>query len=474
MTDENNPLPYARVGEICAKAAEMYRHIGYILCRVHSEEAMKPQAAEWRRELLDKFQCSLDEFTNELLEISKNLAGTVAHRMTFDAISSQLEFVDVAEEDDTKGSTSKGSSRKRTSTRKRESKKGGMKVTDGKSNQRRAMGPDILLLEKPTMIRDEEKSISRPAQSDVEDLEEYLAILSKDNSKRINLAKERRTNCSFFDQRCVEFIFMVCDRFHFSPDVRYSTVCLFDTFMLAHIRSLLQYVDENCRTEESFMKDWNTVETKLSSQIVLRVLSCVQIISKISCYATQLNVSSVKNFLQCMGHCYTEEQILKSELRVLKTLDYDVNVQSPLTYVDILLKLVAADVELFDLQSIYDVCLDILSFVFMKRDDIYDSILLDPISGQERKHQIAVLEVDYMLLACGVITSAVELNRDQCNEHSILLSLSKRSSIAVEEMTHFRANVKKWVIKTKQNIRRQESAHRRSTPSKKHINSIQA
>ncbi|KFD52179.1 hypothetical protein M514_06892 [Trichuris suis] len=140
MTDESNPLPYARIGHICAKAAEMYRHIGYILCRVHSEEAMKPQAAEWRRELLDKFQCSLDEFTNELLEISKTLAGSVAHRMTFDAVSSQLKFVDSAEEDRSKESTSKPSSRKRASTRKRESKKGGMKVTDGKSNQRRAMG----------------------------------------------------------------------------------------------------------------------------------------------------------------------------------------------------------------------------------------------------------------------------------------------------------------------------------------------
>ncbi|KHJ47886.1 cyclin domain protein [Trichuris suis] len=292
------------------------------------------------------------------------------------------------------------------------------------------------------------QNVSCPVQSDVEDLQEYLAILSKDNSKRVTMAKERRINRSFFDQRCVEFIFTVCDRFHFPPDVRYSTVCLFDAFMFAHVSSLWQYVDENCRTEESFLKDWNTVETKLSSQ--------------------QLNVSSVKNFLQCMGFCYTEEQILKAELRVLKALDYDVNIQSPLTYLSTLLKLVAADVQMSNFQSIYNICLDILSFVFMKRDEIYDSLLLDPISEQERKHQIVVLEADYMLLACGVITSAVELSADQCNEHSILLSLSNRSSIPVEELKHFRANVKKCVIKSKQTVRTQETTHRRSTPSCKY------
>ncbi|KFD70380.1 hypothetical protein M514_06893 [Trichuris suis] len=312
------------------------------------------------------------------------------------------------------------------------------------------------------------QNVSCPVQSDVEDLQEYLAILSKDNSKRVTMAKERRINRSFFDQRCVEFIFTVCDRFHFPPDVRYSTVCLFDAFMFAHVSSLWQYVDENCRTEESFLKDWNTVETKLSSQVVLRVLSCVQIISKMSNYSTQLNVSSVKNFLQCMGFCYTEEQILKAELRVLKALDYDVNIQSPLTYLSTLLKLVAADVQMSNFQSIYNICLDILSFVFMKRDEIYDSLLLDPISEQERKHQIVVLEADYMLLACGVITSAVELSADQCNEHSILLSLSNRSSIPVEELKHFRANVKKCVIKSKQTVRTQETTHRRSTPSCKY------
>ncbi|KFD54480.1 hypothetical protein M514_04627, partial [Trichuris suis] len=176
----------------------------------------------------------------------------------------------------------------------------------------------------------------------------------------------------------------------------------------------------------------------------------------------------LKNFLQCMGFCYTEEQILKAELRVLKALDYDVNIQSPLTYLSILLKLVTADVQLSNFQSISNICLDILSFVFMKRDEIYGSLLLDPISEQERKHQIVVLEADCMLLACGVITSAVDLNDDQCNEHSTLLSLSNRSAIPVEELKHFRANVKKCVIKSKQTVRTQETTHRRSTPSCKY------
>uniref|UniRef100_A0A5S6QCH0 Uncharacterized protein n=1 Tax=Trichuris muris TaxID=70415 RepID=A0A5S6QCH0_TRIMR len=117
----------------------MYRQIGYFLSRVHSEEAMKPQAAEWRRELLEKFQCSLNEFTDDLLEVSRLVSGTVDHRMTFDTIRSQFELAESDCEDE-RPSTSNALSKKKSTRRKGQTKKGGMKVTDRKSTQRRAMG----------------------------------------------------------------------------------------------------------------------------------------------------------------------------------------------------------------------------------------------------------------------------------------------------------------------------------------------
>uniref|UniRef100_A0A5S6QCY1 Cyclin N-terminal domain-containing protein n=1 Tax=Trichuris muris TaxID=70415 RepID=A0A5S6QCY1_TRIMR len=298
-----------------------------------------------------------------------------------------------------------------------------------------------------------------------EDLEEHLAILGKENLNRIRAANERKISGYFFDRRCVEFIFMACDHFHFTPDVRFATVCLFDAFMTLHVNSLWRYVDENCRTEEAFLKDWSAVETKLSGQVVLRVVSCIQIASKLSAYGTQLTVASAKDFLQHMGFCYTEEQILKTELRVLKTLNYDVSIRSPLAYVSTLLRLIANDVQQFGFQSISTTCQDVLSFVFMQWDEIFESILPGPIADQEKKQKIATLKADYMLLAGGVVASAIELSPDLCNEPSALLSLSKRCSIPVEKLKDFRANVKNSVFKAKKS--NMQPIEQRSSVTKK-------
>lgn len=96
-----------------------------------------------------------------------------------------------------------------------------------------------------------------------------------------------------------------------------------------------------------------------------------------------------------MGLCYSADHITKSELRVLKTLDYRINIDSPLVYIETLLKvlrkyyclkilgfgiawiqlyLILSEIQFPDLpvDDWYRHCLLVLEAVVLRRDDIYN------------------------------------------------------------------------------------------------------
>lgn len=47
---------------------------------------------------------------------------------------------------------------------------------------------------------------------------------------------------------------------------------------------------------------------------------------------------TVLNFLQALGYVYTKEEVLESELDILKSLNFQINLPTPLAYVEMLLE----------------------------------------------------------------------------------------------------------------------------------------
>lgn len=47
---------------------------------------------------------------------------------------------------------------------------------------------------------------------------------------------------------------------------------------------------------------------------------------------------TVLNFLQALGYLYTKEELLESELDILKSLNFQINLPTPLAYVEMLLE----------------------------------------------------------------------------------------------------------------------------------------
>ena len=52
-----------------------------------------------------------------------------------------------------------------------------------------------------------------------------------------------------------------------------------------------------------------------------------------------ISANKARRFLNSIGHRYTIESVLKSELRVLKTLDYHIMITTPLNYLEAILEI---------------------------------------------------------------------------------------------------------------------------------------
>lgn len=57
-----------------------------------------------------------------------------------------------------------------------------------------------------------------------------------------------------------------------------------------------------------------------------------------SLFAQIVSNITVLNFLQALGYGYTKEELLESELDILKSLNFQINLPTPLAYVEMLLE----------------------------------------------------------------------------------------------------------------------------------------
>lgn len=236
-------------------------------------------------------------------------------------------------------------------------------------------------------------------------LDDWLFIMTRKNANRLQSIPE--TTGMFSCPRAVEFIFFVCDRLRMSEFVKQATVVLFDSFMINHVESLYNHVYQSSTLQQR-LKNWQCLEDKIANQITLRVLSCVQIASKLDSTLNSLSLNGVREFLRKLGHCYTKDNVLNSEVRVLKTWDYKVNVITPHDYVETLFKLLQENKYLDEhIDELYECAIEILDFVILVRDDIYKRLISDTLKTiVPDRRQIASVEMDYMLLGAAIITTS--------------------------------------------------------------------
>ena len=133
----------------------------------------------------------------------------------------------------------------------------------------------------------------------------------------------------------------MCDTLGVSADVRYAAADLFDKFMSLHVTSIFDHVRTAATAAGSgpdVETKWRNVQKRIESQATLRVMSCIQLASKLSSHYRALTMPRLRLQLDELGHPYTINAVLQSEVRVLTTTGFDVNATSAFLCAEALLE----------------------------------------------------------------------------------------------------------------------------------------
>lgn len=166
-------------------------------------------------------------------------------------------------------------------------------------------------------------------------LEEFLVDVAKENEN--HLLKLPQHAGSFKKLRLIEFVFLLCEQLGLHHVTRYQAVEILDRFMIQYIDKLYSSTCPGS-DKDTEKNDWTLTQITIQEHFVLRIMSCVQIASKISFHYQIVNNDMALKFLQSLGYSYKREDLLDSELLVLKTLNFQVNVPTPFTHTEILLE----------------------------------------------------------------------------------------------------------------------------------------
>ncbi|XP_020367258.2 cyclin N-terminal domain-containing protein 1 [Rhincodon typus] len=243
-------------------------------------------------------------------------------------------------------------------------------------------------------------------------LEEFLVDVAKENENNL-LNLSQHAGC-FKKTTLIEFVFLLCEQLGLHQVTRYQAVELLERFMIQYIEKL--YSSTCAGSEKNAEKlDWEQLQDRIQEHFVLRIMSCVQIASKISFHYQIVNISMALKFLQSLGYSYKKEDLLDSELLVLETLNFQVNVPSPFTHTEILLEVMGYNDPSVPVKYLHCISLKVLKFVYLMRNTIYENLLKiaieNAIPSELQRAKFLTVKEDCMLLAVGVIgTSAFILN----------------------------------------------------------------
>ncbi|NXK53592.1 CNTD1 protein, partial [Chauna torquata] len=252
----------------------------------------------------------------------------------------------------------------------------------------------------------------------------------------------------FKETRTVEFIFLLSEKWHLDQSARYQAVELLERFMIKQVEQICKSPRENIKSSEQG-RSRSSLKEEMFDTFVLRLVSCVQLASKLSLHYHVVNSDTALKFLQSLKYSYTKQELLESELAVLETLQFRVNVSTPLAYIELLLEVLGHNGCLLPAKPLHQMCVQLLDFFYLKRDTIYDTLLKTAIENSTPSElQIAkflTVKEDFMLLAVGIIsTSAFILNPEHWKQ--VVEHLNCITGITSQSILEFSYAVLKHVI----------------------------
>ncbi|XP_017689682.1 PREDICTED: cyclin N-terminal domain-containing protein 1 isoform X2 [Lepidothrix coronata] len=212
-------------------------------------------------------------------------------------------------------------------------------------------------------------------------IEDTLIHLATENEQYLSELPEHAG--SFKDTRIVEFIFLLSEKWRLDQSTRYQAVELLERFMIKQVEQLWESSSGSVKGgAQGQGSSWSSVRDQIVDTFVLRLVSCIQLASKLSLHYSEL---------------------LESELAVLNTLHFHINVSTPLAYVELLLEVLGHNGCLLPAKPLHHMCVQLLDFCYLSRETIYDTLLkiaIENSTPSELQSQVLDSEGRFHALGC--------------------------------------------------------------------------
>ncbi|KAI7796657.1 cyclin N-terminal domain-containing protein 1 [Triplophysa rosa] len=245
-----------------------------------------------------------------------------------------------------------------------------------------------------------------------------MDILSDILTNLNNRNKSNLENVSYLcgnlrDRKIAEYVFHLCAELGLDPVVGYYAIEMLNRFMAKYLEDLIRRQKRQptkgapCK-ETGDYKD--LIYQTLKEKFFVLILSSVQIASKLDLHSNVVNNNIAMDFLHRVSYPCSKEKLLDSEIFILKTLNFNLNVPNALTYVETLLEVLGHNDPTAPVAQLHRLCVYVLQFIYLQREAIYNSLLISatgsPNPSYEQRAKFVSVTEDFMLLGVGVIAVA--------------------------------------------------------------------
>ncbi|XP_004608863.1 cyclin N-terminal domain-containing protein 1 [Sorex araneus] len=270
-----------------------------------------------------------------------------------------------------------------------------------------------------------------------ETIEDALLHLVQQNDRAVQEAAGRMG--SFREPRIVEFIFLLSEQWCLEKSVCYQAVEILERFMVKQAENICRQATIQLRNKTE-TQNWRALKEQLFNKFILRLVSCVQLASKLSFHYKIISNVTVLNFLHALGYLHTKEELLESELDVLKSLNFQINLPTPLAYVELLLEVLGYNGCSVPATQLHATCLTLLDIVYLLHEPIYESLLRASIENstpsQLQGEKFISVKEDFMLLAVAIIAASAFIQNHECWSQ-VVGHLQSITGIALESIVEF-------------------------------------
>lgn len=225
----------------------------------------------------------------------------------------------------------------------------------------------------------------------------------------------------------VKLIFNIIEQFKFHRNAKYLAVHLFEKYINFKIWETCNTVHDN--VNPNYISKREAVNNK--PEIKLRLLSCIQIASKMDSNEDYLKISHIKNMLRKIDpdRHYSNKIILDSEFYVFKSVEFEMPTYTPKSCVDVLL----AASGLRNTLEIAKSSSRLLDLSYICNEELYSNLRVVTHEGTQaaflNDRSALLLKSDGLFLGASIIFSSVFfINMEKKN----LKELLKKVAFLVE------------------------------------------